>query len=256
MEQPNGIRPEFHGAFHIAEAYEHMQRTYCGVMMEDNASKHPHFKAVFRRPIDALRELDLGMRLDHLPPNYLVWKCNQMNLVWAQQYRSEANEFLPEDAFLELCINALTIPVKDWILEGKCMQQVPRQILTPGKRANPEDVPGHTKKARGGTSKQTPPPNGRSKPTKGTSPPQSSVPSGAPAHGRTEICLKHLFYTADPTEYEDCKVGAKTCPRIHNVKLSSAGKLNTKDKDDVRAKLQTMPGKFGVKALAALDTLF
>ena len=60
-------------------------------------------------------------------------------------------------------------------------------------------------------------------------------------------------YTAD---YEDCKVGAKACPRIHNVKLSSAGKLNTKDKDDVRAKLQTMPGKFGVKTLAVLDTLF
>ena len=107
-----------------------------------------------------------------------------MNLLWAQQYRSEANEFLPEDAFLELCINALTIPVKDWILEGKCMQQVPRQILTPGKRANPEDGPGHTKKARGGTSKQTPPANGRGKSTKGTSSPQSAVHSGAPASVR------------------------------------------------------------------------
>ena len=35
MEQPNGCRPEFQGTFHIAEAYENMQRTYCSVMMED-----------------------------------------------------------------------------------------------------------------------------------------------------------------------------------------------------------------------------
>ncbi len=257
MEQPQGHRPEFHGAFHIAEAYENMQRTYCSVMMEDRNAPHPHFRTIFRGPIDALREINLNHKLDNLPPNYLVWKCNQMNLQWAALYRSEANEFLSVEAFHRVCVQALTIPVDMWMLEGNYLKEVPRQIYTPGKHPLTTSNGNRQDKKQRGT-----PPKGpaTSNPPK-TTPPQGPAQKNAPApasnnNSRKEICLKHLFFNADPTEYEDCKLGAKGCTRIHNVKLAPGGKLHPKDKEDTRKALQGMPGKFGTKALAALDTLF
>jgi hypothetical protein len=258
MEQPNGHRPEFQGAFHIAAAYENMQRTYCSVMMEDRNVLHPHFRVIFRGPIDALREINLHHKLDNLPPNYLVWKCNQMNLQWAAQYRNEANEFLPEEAFNRVCVQALTIPVAEWMLEGNYLKEVPRQIYTPGKRpTNPGANVRQDKQQRGNPPKGAPsnPPKSHNPPLKGPAQKQSPPAPGA-NNSRNEICLKHLFYNADPTEYEDCKLGAKACPRIHNVKLAPGGKLHPKDKEDTRKALQGLPGKFGTKALAALDTLF
>eukprot|EP01036_Dinobryon_divergens_P027378 gene27378-36145_t len=238
MEQPNGHRPEFHGAFHIAETYENMQRTYCSVMMEDRNALHPHFRAIFRGPIDALREINRNHKLDNLPPNYLVWKCNQMNLQWAAQYRNEANEFLSEEAF---------------------NREVPRQVYTPGKRpTNPGNNTRQEKKQRGSPNNGPPAsnaPKNTNPPPKGPAQKQSSPQTGANP-SRNEICLKHLFYNADPVKYEDCKLGAKACPRIHNVKLAPGGKLHPKDKEDTRKALQGLSGKFGTKALAALDTLF
>jgi len=258
MEQPNGHRPEFQGAFHIAAAYENMQRTYCSVMMEDRNVLHPHFRVIFRGPIDALREINLNHKLDNLPPNYLVWKCNQMNLQWAAQYRNEANEFLPDEAFNRVCVQALTIPVAEWMLEGNYLKEVPRQIYTPGKRpTNPGAHIRQDKQQRGNPPKGAPagnPPKNNNPPLKGPAQKQSPPAPGA-NNSRNEICLKHLFYNADPTEYEDCKLGAKACPRIHNVKLAPGGKLHPKDKEDTRKALQGLPGKFGTKALAALDTL-
>ena len=132
MEQPNGYRPELQGAFHIAEAYENMQRTYCSVMMEDRNALHPHFRTIFRGPIDALREINLNHKLDNLPPNYLVWKCNQMNLQWAAQYRNEANEFLPEEAFNRVCVQALTI----LDARGKLLEGSPAPSIHPGKETH------------------------------------------------------------------------------------------------------------------------
>ena len=258
MEQPNGHRPEFHGAFHIAEAYENMQRTYCSVMMEDRNALHPHFRAIFRGPIDALREINLNHKLDNLPPNYLVWKCNQMNLQWAAQYRNEANEFLSEEAFNRVCVQALTIPVAEWMLEGNYLKEVPRQVYTPGKRPTNPTNNRQEKKQRGSPNNGPPASNAPktiNPPPKGPAQKQSPPQTGANP-SRNEICLKHLFYNADPAEYEDCKLGAKACPRIHNVKLAPGGKLHPKDKEDTRKALQGLSGKFGTKALAALDTLF
>ena len=180
-----------------------------------------------------------------------------MNLQWAAQYRNEANEFLSEEAFNRVCVQALTIPVTEWMLEGNYLKEVPRQVYTPGKRnPNPGSNPRPDKKQRGS------PPKGQAArnhnpSTKGPGPAQKpqSPPAGA-NNSRTEICLKHLFYSADPAEYEDCKLGPKACTRIHNVKLAPGGKLTPKDKEDTRKALQDLPGKFGTKALAALDTLF
>jgi hypothetical protein len=199
MEQPNGHRPEFQGAFHIAAAYENMQRTYCSVMMEDRNALHPHFRVIFRGPIDVLREINLHHKLDNLPPNYLVWKCNQMNLQWAAQYRNEANEFLPDEAFNRVCTQALTIPVAEWMLEGTYLKEVPRQICTPGKRpTNPGAHIRQDKQQRGNPPKGAPasnPPKGNNPPLQGPAQ-KPSPPAPGANHSRNEICLKHLFYNA------------------------------------------------------------
>ena len=144
------------------------------------------------------------------------------------------------------------------MLEGNYLKEVPRQVYTPGKRPTNPTNNRQEKKQRGSPNNGppasnapktiNPPPKG---PAKKQSPPQTGAnPS------RNDICLKHLFYNADPAEYEDCKLGAKACPRIHNVKLAPGGKLHPKDKEDTRKALQGLSGKFGTKALAALDTLF
>ena len=135
-----------------------------------------------------------------------------MNLERAAKYRNESNEFLSEEAFNRVCVQALTIPVTEWMLEGNYLKEVPRQIYTPGKRpTNPSNGIRQEKKQRGSLPKGPP----ASNPPKNTKPPpqglvqKNSPPQAAANNSRNEICLKHLFFNA--------KLGAKACSRIHNV---------------------------------------
>jgi hypothetical protein len=110
------------------------------------------------------------------------------------------------------------------MLEGNYLKEVPRQVYTPGKRpTNPGNNGREEKKKRG-----SPPPKGppvSNSPKNNKPQPQGPQKQSPPQMGATnsQIYLKHLFYNADPVEYEDCKLGAKAFPRIHNVKLAPGG---------------------------------
>ena len=80
-------------------------------MLEPRNSKRPLFGRIFQPLIDALRDTDMNTRLDFLPIDFIVRKCNHMVMEWSKLYSNENNEHLPYEDFLALNEAALTIPV-------------------------------------------------------------------------------------------------------------------------------------------------
>jgi hypothetical protein len=90
-----------------------------GVMLEPRNSKHPLFGRIFQPLIDALRDTELNTRLDFLPIDFMVRKCNHMIMEWSKLYSNVD--------FLALNETALTIPVTEWLYLGRNQPLIPRQ---------------------------------------------------------------------------------------------------------------------------------
>ena len=75
----------------------------------------------------------MNTRLDFLPIDFMVRKCNHMVMEWSKLYTNEANEHLPYEEFLALNESALTIPVTEWLYLGRNQPLIPRQNQIPGK---------------------------------------------------------------------------------------------------------------------------
>ena len=81
-----------------------------GVMLEPRNSKRPLFGRIFQPLIDALRDTHINTRLDFLPIDFIVRKCNHMVMEWSKLYSNKNNdEHLPYEDFLALIEAALTI---------------------------------------------------------------------------------------------------------------------------------------------------
>ncbi len=84
-----------------------------GVMLEPRNSKRPLFGRIFQPLIDALWDTDMNTRLDFLPIDFMVRKCNYMVMEWSKLYSNKNNKHLPYEDFLALNESALTIPVTE-----------------------------------------------------------------------------------------------------------------------------------------------
>ena len=162
-----------------------------GIMLKPRNSKRPLFGRIFQPLIDALRDTDMNTRLDFLPIDFIVRKCNHMVMEWSKLYNNENNELLPYEDFLALNEAALTIPVTEWLYLGRNQPLIPRQNQIPGKhfaesqsddhnskkqRVNPAtSTAGGNAAAKGGgkygKKKQQPASNAAPKTTKPTAPP-------------------------------------------------------------------------------------
>ena len=91
----NGSRFEFRTIVEMISAFEHLKRVLMGVMLEPRNSKRPLFGRIFQPLIDALRDTDMNTRLDFLPIDFIVRKCNHMVMEWSKLYSNENNEHLP-----------------------------------------------------------------------------------------------------------------------------------------------------------------
>jgi hypothetical protein len=130
----NGSRFEFRTIAEQVSAFEHLKRVLMGVMLEPRNSKRPLFVRIFQPLIDALPDTDMNTRLDFLPIDLIVRKCNHMVMEWSSKlYSNENNEHLPYEDFLALNEAALTIPVTEWLYLGRDQPLIPRQNQIPGK---------------------------------------------------------------------------------------------------------------------------
>ena len=261
----NGSRFEFRNIAELISAFEHLKRVLMGVMLEPRNSKRPLFGRIFQPLIDALRDTDMNTRLDFLPIDFMVRKCNHMVMEWSKLYSNESNEHLPYEDFLALNESALTIPVTEWLYLGRNQPLIPRQNQIPGKHfAESQSDDQHSKKQRvnpaistaGGNAaakgggkygkkKQQPASNAAQKTTKPTAPP-------APKPTQ-EVCIKSLLHQVDAAAHPgDCTIA--TCTRKHNA-LQNNGKLSKPDKEAVRSYIDGMtPGPYADKCKITFDT--
>jgi hypothetical protein len=90
-----------------------------GVMFEPRNSKRPLFGRIFQPLIDALRDTDMNIRLDFLPIDFIVHKCNHMVMEWSKLYSNKNNEHLQYEDFLALNEAAIKISVTEWVYLGR-----------------------------------------------------------------------------------------------------------------------------------------
>ena len=91
----NGSRFEFRTIAEQVSAFEHLKRVLMGVMLEPRNSKRPLFGRIFQPLIDALRDTDMNTRLDFLPIDFIVRKCNHMIMEWSKLNSNENKQRAP-----------------------------------------------------------------------------------------------------------------------------------------------------------------
>jgi hypothetical protein len=257
----NGARFEFRNVQELAKALENMKRVYMGVMMEPKNSPRPLFGRIFQPPIDALTDTDMNSRLDFLPIDFVTRRSNHMVVKWSKLYSNETNEHRPYDEFLAMNEAALTIPVQEWLLQGKTQPVIPRQTQIPGKHYVPFTAHDNgSKKPRGGGHQGYPAANngkhGKAPGPAHVTPPAPPAAKHTPPPGpkqAQEVCIKNLLHQADPTNHPgDCTLVG--CKRKHNAR-PQGGRLSKPDKDYVRGRIEGMtPGPYADKCKHTLDT--
>ena len=201
----------------------------------------------------------MNTRLDFLPTDFLVRKCNHMVMEWSKLYSNENNEHLPYEDFLALNENALTIPVTEWLYLGRNQPLIPRQNQIPGKHfAEAQSDDHQSKKQRVN--------------------PATSTAGGGERGGqwrrevRQEKAAAGIQHGAEDNKADsttsakadtgglyqerstpgDCTIA--TCTRKHNA-LQSNGKLSKPDKEAVRSYIDGMtPGPYADKCKITFDT--
>jgi len=260
----NGSRYEFRTIRDMVKAFEHLKRVLMGVMLEPRTSKRPMFAKIFQPIIDALSDTDMNTRLDFLHIDFIVRRCNHMVVEWSKLYTNENNEHLPYEEFLALNEAALTIPVHEWLIQGRTQPVIPRQTQIPGKHLLPAAATEPAKKQKGNqpnypAGNNTPAAGGGGK--YGKNPPRNPAPNTpaprqpAPPAPKPapEVCIKHLLHQVDAVNHPgDCVVA--NCPRKHNARQQN-GKLSKTDKEFVRGRIEGMtPGPYADKCKNTLDT--
>jgi hypothetical protein len=207
----NGSRFEFQTIAEHVSAFEHLKRVLKGVMIEPRNSKRPLFGKIFQSLIDALRDTDMNTRLDFLPIDFIVRKCNHIVIEWSKLYSNENNEHLPYEEFLVLNEAALTIPVTEWLYIGR------NQI--PGKHFVAAPVDDHHKKKQrvnpntpttgGGAAAKGGGKYGKKKQqqTSSTMPvtPKPTAPSASKP--TQEVCIRSLLHQIDAISHPgDCTI--------------------------------------------------
>ena len=260
----NGARFEFRTIRDQVKAFEHLKRVLMGVMLEPRNSKRPLFGRIFQPAIDALSDTDITSRLDYLPIDFIVRRCNNMVVEWSKLYSNENNEHLPYEEFLALNEKALSIPVQEWLILGRTQPVIPRQTQIPGKHSLPAAADEPYKRQRGNQPKYAQDNNsaaagggrnyGKPSQRKATAtPPTLRQLAPQPQKPTTEVCIKHLLHQADAASHPgDCSNG--NCKRNHNARLQG-GKLTKTDKEFVRGHIDGMtPGPYADKCKHTLDT--
>ena len=87
----NCFRFEFRTIGDQISLFEHLKRVLMMVdaMLEPRNSKRPLFGRIFQPLIDALRDTDMNTRLDFLPIDFIVRKCNYMVMEWGKLQQRE-----------------------------------------------------------------------------------------------------------------------------------------------------------------------
>jgi len=165
-------------------------------MLKPRNSKRPLFGRIFQPLINALRDTDMNTRLDFLPIDFIVRKCNHMVMEWSKLYSNENNEhFLYED-FLALNEVALTIPVTEWLYPGRNQPLIPRQHQIPGNHSKKQRVNPTTPTACGNAAAKGGGKYGKKKHQQTSSTaPKTTKPTAPPAAKPTqEVCIKSLLH--------------------------------------------------------------
>ena len=231
-----------------------------GVMLEPRNSKRPLFGRIFQPLIDALRDTDMNTRLDFLPIDFIVRKCNHMVMEWSKLYSNKNNEHLQYEDVLALNEAALKIPVTEWLYLGRNKPAV----NSPGKHfveAQADDY--NSKKQR--VNPTTPTAGGNAAAKGGgkyrkkkqqqtsSSAPKTTRPTAPPAAKPTqEVCIKSLLHQVDAAAHPgDCTIA--TCTRKNNA-IQNNGKLSKPDKESVRSYIDEMtPGPYADKCKLTFD---
>ena len=245
----NGSRFKFQTIAEKVSAFEHLKRVLMGVMLAPRNSKRPLFGKIFQPLIDALRDTDKNTRLDFLPIDFILRKCNHMVMKWSKLYSNENNEHLPYEDFLALNEAALTIPVTEWLLYlGRNQPFIPCENQIPEKHVAAPVDDHHSKKQRVN--------------------PNTPATGTAAAKGGGKYGKKKQQQTSS-TMPADCTAGIKadtgsmhqkphctitTCKRKHNAHQHN-GKLSKTDKESVRSYIDGMtPGPYAYKGKFTFDT--